>query len=108
MRFRFAVEPGQAASARRLLQGLPADKIGLAFQVVDDILNIEGDPDIMGKAAGWDALNDKMTFPAIIGLSESKKYAKRLTDEAVEVISDFDEAAVPLRAIANYIINRNH
>ncbi|WP_367278832.1 polyprenyl synthetase family protein [Desulfobacula sp.] len=85
-----------------------AGKIGLAFQVADDILNIEGDPKIMGKAAGSDALNDKMTFPAIIGLAESKKYAKKLIDDAIETISQFDEKAVPLRAIANYIINRDH
>ena len=85
-----------------------ADKIGLAFQVVDDILNIEGDPKIMGKAAGSDALNDKMTFPGIIGLDESKKYAKNLIDDAIETISQFDETAIPLRAIAGYIINRNH
>ncbi len=85
-----------------------SQKIGLAFQVVDDILNIEGDPVIMGKTAGSDALNDKITFPAIIGLDESKKYAKQLIDDAVEAISKFDEKAIPLRAIANYIINRDH
>lgn len=85
-----------------------ADNVGLAFQVVDDILNIEGDPKIMGKAAGSDALNDKMTFPAIIGLDASKKYARELIDTAIESISQFDEAAVPLRAIARYIINRDH
>ena len=84
------------------------DKIGLAFQVVDDILNIEGDPEIMGKAVGSDALNEKMTFPAVIGLDESKKYAKKLIDDAIEAISKFDETATPLRAIAGYIINRNH
>jgi geranylgeranyl diphosphate synthase type II len=85
-----------------------ADQIGLAFQVVDDILNIEGDPEIMGKSAGSDVLNEKMTFPAIIGLDASKKYAKRLIETAIDVISPFDEAATPLRAIATYIINRDH
>lgn len=85
-----------------------ADKIGLAFQVADDILNIEGDPMIMGKAIGSDVLNDKMTFPSIIGLDESKKYAKELIDNAKDAISQFDEKADPLRAIADYIINRDH
>ncbi|MCF6246178.1 MAG: polyprenyl synthetase family protein [Desulfobacula sp.] len=86
-----------------------ADKIGLAFQVVDDILNIEGNPDIMGKAAGSDALNNKMTFPAIIGLDASKKYAKELIDNALEALSGFQKKAVaPLQAIAHYIINRDH
>jgi len=85
-----------------------ADKVGIAFQVMDDILNIEGDPEIMGKAAGSDVLNDKLTFPAIIGLEESKKYAKNLIDEAIQVISQFDEKAIPLRAIADFVINRNY
>ena len=84
-----------------------AKKIGLAFQVVDDILNIEGDSKIMGKATGSDALNDKMTFPAVIGMDESKKYAKKLIDDAIESISQFDKNATPLRAIANFIINRD-
>jgi len=85
-----------------------AEKIGLAFQVADDILNIERDPEIMGKASGSDVLNDKMTFPSIIGLGASKKYAKDLVEKAIEAISKFDKNAIPLRAIANYIINRDH
>ncbi len=76
---------------------------------MDDILNVEGDPKIMGKAAGSDALHDKMTFPAIIGLSESKAYAQELIDNALAALPgcSFDEKADPLRAIARYIINRN-
>jgi len=85
-----------------------ADKIGLAFQVADDILNVEGNPEKMGKAAGSDILNDKMTFPAIIGLDESKKYAKKLVEEAVEALAGFHEYARPLKSIARYIINRDH
>ncbi len=85
-----------------------ADNIGLAFQVADDILNIVGNPDVMGKAIGSDVLNDKMTFPAIIGLDASKKYAQTLIDNANNAISKFDKNADPLRAIANYIINRDH
>lgn len=86
-----------------------ADNIGLAFQVADDILNIEGNPEIMGKASGSDQLNDKMTFPAIIGLEDSKMYAKELIGLALEEISGFDRYATsPLRHIANYIIHRDH
>ncbi len=85
-----------------------AEKIGLAFQVADDILNIEGDPEIMGKASGSDVLNDKVTFPSIIGLEASKKYAKDLVEQAIEAITEFDEKATPLRVIADYIINRDH
>ncbi len=85
-----------------------ANKIGMAFQVYDDILNIEGDPEIMGKAAGSDELNDKMTFPSIIGLDASKEYANRLVSEAIEAISDFKTSTLPLTKIASYIINRDH
>lgn len=86
-----------------------ADSIGLAFQVVDDILNIEGNPKIMGKASGSDALNEKMTFPALIGLERSKKFAKELIDKALEALSGFGAAdAAPLKAIAQYIIDRDH
>jgi geranylgeranyl diphosphate synthase type II len=85
-----------------------ADNIGLAFQVMDDILNIEGDPEIMGKAIGSDVLHDKMTFPAIIGLAESKTYARQLVDTALTSIAGFDKNADPLRAVANYIIDRDH
>lgn len=85
-----------------------AYNIGLAFQVVDDILNIEGNPKIMGKAAGSDALNEKMTFPAIIGLEKSKTYAKELVQNALDAILEFDiKKTAPLRAIAQYIISRD-
>jgi len=85
-----------------------ADYIGLSFQVMDDILNVEGDPEIMGKAAGSDALHDKMTFPAIIGLDNSKVYARKLTDNALASLdrAGFGKDAEPLRAIARYIITR--
>ncbi|MBF0258323.1 MAG: polyprenyl synthetase family protein [Desulfamplus sp.] len=87
-----------------------AEKIGLAFQVTDDILNVEGDPAIMGKSAGSDKLNDKLTFPALLGLDESKKFASNLVGEAVDALSmlplDFQERALPLKAIAEYILKR--
>jgi geranylgeranyl diphosphate synthase type II len=85
-----------------------AENIGLAFQVMDDILNVEGDPKIMGKAIGSDVLHDKMTFPAIIGLGESKDYAQALVEKALLDIEGFDKNADPLRAIARYIIDRDH
>ncbi len=84
------------------------DKIGLAFQVVDDILNVEGDPDRMGKSKGSDILNEKMTFPSIIGIEASRKFAKDLMNEAIESLSCFGEKSSPLRAIAAYVINRDH
>ncbi len=83
-----------------------AKKIGLAFQVVDDILNITGDPRLMGKAVGTDRERQKNTYPALMGLEASKSYALSLVDDALQALSIFDNKADPLRAIARYIIER--
>jgi geranylgeranyl diphosphate synthase type II len=91
--------------------GTYARNIGLAFQVMDDILNVEGDPKVMGKAVGTDALHDKMTFPALLGLDGSKAFSKQLVADALAALDgygdeNFKEKSEPLRAIAGYIINR--
>ena len=83
-----------------------AHSIGLAFQVTDDILNVEGNPKIMGKAVGTDELREKSTYPAILGLERSRQFAKNLVDEALQALEDFDKKADPLRALATYIIDR--
>lgn len=83
-----------------------AKNIGLAFQVTDDILNVEGDPLIMGKEAGTDQNRSKATYPSLLGLEESKHTAGRLISLAVESLSEFDGGAEPLRAIAAYIVHR--
>ena len=84
-----------------------AQNIGLAFQVTDDILNVEGDPAIMGKAVGTDEQRHKTTYPALLGLTESKEFADRLIRNALAALDDFDQKAEPLRAIAHYIRDRN-
>ena len=83
-----------------------AQYIGLAFQVTDDILNVEGDPAIMGKAVGTDKLRQKSTYPSLLGLEESKTFARKLIDNALQALGSFDQKAEPLRAIARYIIDR--
>lgn len=83
-----------------------ARNIGLAFQVTDDILNVEGDPDIMGKEVGTDQIRKKCTYPAILGIKESKKLAKQLVNSALQVLDYFDNKSDPLRDIANYVITR--
>jgi geranylgeranyl diphosphate synthase type II len=85
-----------------------AKKIGMAFQIIDDILDIEGDSLVLGKPVGSDVGNRKLTFPEIIGLEESKKYAQKLITDALEALEKFGEKALPLQKIANYIIQRNH
>lgn len=83
-----------------------ARNIGLAFQVTDDILNIEGDPVAMGKASGTDKTRLKSTFPGLMGIAQSKKYAQDLVNNALQALSFFDSKAIPLSALANYIIER--
>ncbi len=100
-----AVLGGATAEERRALRYY-ADKLGLAFQVADDILNVEGDPLLMGKGVGTDAKLNKATYPSLLGLSESKAYAATLVDEAVGALAPFNERAKPLEALAYYSIQR--
>ncbi len=83
-----------------------ASHIGLAFQVADDILNVEGDPELLGKAVGSDAERNKNTYPSLLGLSESRIFARELVEKALASLAGFDEGAEPLRAIARYVIER--
>lgn len=86
--------------------GVYAKNIGLAFQVKDDILNVEGDPKLLGKATGTDKLRKKSTYPSIMGLEKSKLFATELVNKALLALESFDNRSGPLRAIANYIVQR--
>jgi geranylgeranyl diphosphate synthase type II len=83
-----------------------AKNIGLAFQVTDDILNVEGDPALMGKDVGTDKARKKSTYPSILGIEKSKGFAKKLVNNALQSLDHFDNKSDPLRAIAHYIIER--
>jgi geranylgeranyl diphosphate synthase type II len=83
-----------------------AQNIGLAFQIIDDILNVEGDPALLGKAVGTDQEKKKSTYPALLGLVESRKLAANRVKEALQALEYFDKKADPLRAIAKYVIDR--
>lgn len=82
------------------------EKIGLAFQIADDILDVEGDSKTMGKGVGGDARKKKITFPAAVGLQKAKEIQGRLVEEAVGALKTFDEKADPLRSLGLYIIER--
>ena len=82
------------------------EKIGLAFQIADDILDVEGDSETMGKGVGGDARKKKITFPGAVGLKKSKEMQGRLIEEAVVALNPFDKKADPLRSLAVYIIER--
>jgi len=83
-----------------------ARNIGLAFQVAEDILNVEGNPALMGKAVGTDRLNQKNTYPSLLGLDASRQFAQKLIRQALQALEAFDNKAEPLRALATYIIER--
>ena len=84
-----------------------AQQIGLAFQVADDILNVKGDPERLGKATGTDQIRGKNTYPSLLGLAGAEALAGQLVNNALKALDTFDNKADPLRAIARYVIERN-
>lgn len=81
-------------------------RIGLAFQIRDDILDIEGDTAVIGKRQGADIALDKPTYPSIIGMQASRALAESLRDEAIALLAGFDAAAEPLRDLVHYSVDR--
>jgi geranylgeranyl diphosphate synthase type II len=82
------------------------EMVGLAFQIADDILDITGKQEELGKDIGSDLKKGKTTFPGFYGLDESRRRAKEVAGKAVAALKDFDKKADPLRELAKYIINR--
>ena len=108
-----AVHLGALASGRAQPDELDALQtyalaIGLAFQVQDDILDVESDTQTLGKRQGADIARDKPTYPALLGLDAAKAYALELRDVALDALRPFDAAAEPLRALARYIVERRN
>jgi farnesyl diphosphate synthase len=83
-----------------------AKNLGLAFQVVDDILDVEADSATLGKTAGKDALSDKPTYVSILGLNAAKAHAKQLFEAALTAIEPFGEQAKRLRELAHFVVQR--
>lgn len=84
------------------------EMVGLAFQIADDILDITGKQEEIGKDVGSDIKKGKKTFPSFYGLAESRRRAVEVVDKAILALKDFDRKADPLRELAKYIINRVH
>ncbi|MEI6208030.1 MAG: polyprenyl synthetase family protein [Desulfuromonadales bacterium] len=81
---------------------------GLAFQIADDILDIEGTTEEIGKDAGSDEARGKATYPAVIGLAAAKQEAQSMMDEAMRALEIFGVEADPLREIASYVVHRKN
>ena len=80
--------------------------IGLAFQIADDVLDVEGDSAALGKQVGQDAQHGKATYPALLGLEASRRHAAALLQEALAALGPFDDSADRLRQLARFIVNR--
>ncbi|OFZ68879.1 MAG: geranyl transferase [Betaproteobacteria bacterium RBG_16_56_24] len=97
-------------------QPIPAEKldkldrfgkqIGLAFQVVDDLLDCEADTATLGKTAGKDAVNDKPTYVTLLGIKDARDMARQLHREALDSLAEFGDAAQRLRELADFIVLR--
>ncbi|WP_435607358.1 (2E,6E)-farnesyl diphosphate synthase [Pseudomonas knackmussii] len=101
-----ALASGNADTTRLDALSRYAKAIGLAFQVQDDILDVESDTATLGKTQGKDEANDKPTYPALLGLDAAKAYALALRDQALAALDGFDANAEPLRQLARYIVER--
>jgi farnesyl diphosphate synthase len=83
------------------------DRIGLAFQIADDILDVEGDASTVGKAVGKDEGRGKATFVSHLGLDGAKRRASQLVEDACDALSGYGEAAETLKEAARFVISRD-
>jgi geranylgeranyl diphosphate synthase type II len=84
------------------------EKAGLAFQIVDDILDVTQTSEQLGKTAGKDTATDKATWPAVFGIERSRKDANELIQDAFAALGPFGTAADPLKSLALYLVERTH
>lgn len=82
--------------------------VGLAFQIIDDILDITGDEAVLGKPIGSDSENNKTTFVTLYGLEKAKEIAKELTDDALNLLKTFNGDTDSLEQLTHYLLNRNY
>jgi geranylgeranyl pyrophosphate synthase len=82
--------------------------LGLAFQITDDLLDVRGNPETVGKGVGKDAAHGKLTYPALLGLDASWQRARELIDEACRLIVPLGERRRGLEALAHFVLERDH
>ncbi|MBF0192189.1 MAG: polyprenyl synthetase family protein [Magnetococcales bacterium] len=97
---------GDEGQVRRLNRF--GEAFGLAFQITDDILDVVGDPLIMGKKPGNDQKHNKASYPALMGITQARQEAQNMVNAALEALSPFSTAADPLRALVALLLDRTH
>ncbi|MBU1154919.1 MAG: polyprenyl synthetase family protein [Proteobacteria bacterium] len=97
---------GDADQVRQLVRY--GRRIGLAFQIADDLLDLEGDFDALGKTVGADQARGKMTYPAVVGPVQARSMGQDLVDQAAEIAESLGPQAAPLAELARYIMARTH
>ncbi len=99
-----------ARASRRQRSALEkyGQRIGLAFQITDDLLDVGGDEKALGKRAGKDAERGKLTFPGLLGVEESRRRAEQLVNEALAAVATLGPQAEGLEALARHVLERNH
>ena len=102
-----AISAGASSSQRDALEEY-GKRLGLAFQITDDLLDVRGDAAAMGKRAGKDSDRGKLTFPGILGIEESVRRAERLIGEACAALQPFGSHAGNLELLARYVLERKH
>ncbi|MGB3939567.1 MAG: polyprenyl synthetase family protein [Candidatus Cloacimonas acidaminovorans] len=103
---RFGALAGEAKEEELKILDEYGKLIGLVFQIVDDLLDIEGTQEELGKTIGKDAESAKATFPAVYGIAESHKKAEELTEKAREILAPLGEKALKLDILAEYLLGR--
>ncbi len=98
---------GGASDAQLQAMRTYANGIGLAFQIVDDILDVTASSEVLGKTAGKDLLADKTTYPKLLGLEPSRTRALELVGEAKAALQPWKNKAQPLLALADYVASRD-
>jgi geranylgeranyl pyrophosphate synthase len=102
-----ALAAGVSAGAQLTALQRFGTEIGLAFQIQDDILDVEGDPQLLGKSTGADAAHRKPTYPSTAGLAASRERAAQLRDLAIAALEPLSERARPLTELAHYVVSRS-
>ena len=102
-----AITAGATAKNRQSLI-IYGNRLGLAFQIADDLLDLRGSPAKMGKRTGKDADRGKLTYPSVLGEQQSEVRAQAMADAAIAALAPFGDAALPLIQLARFVVDRTH